>query len=429
MYDHIVIRYAEIALKGKNQKEFLTRLIHNIKEQIKIDLDYTPKIEREQGRLYLLLEGQEPERFYDSLNHVFGISSYSPAQKTTLELEDIKAVALQELQAAMEGKPAAFRVSVKRANKQFPISSPEMQQIIAAHMLKNTKGLRTDLHNADIDLLIEIRTEATFIYTRSFPGLRGLPVGSSGRGVVLLSGGIDSPVAGWLAMKRGVTVEAIHFHSMPYTSEQAREKVIELAKEMALYSNRMVVHMVPFTKIQEQIAHYCHDNMRIPIMRRIMLRIAEKIARQRDCLAIFTGDNLGQVASQTMESLYAINAVANMPVLRPCITMEKEEIVRIAQKIGTYETSILPYEDCCTVFVPKDPKTKPKVDACEKEEAKLDIPALVAEAIAETERIVVYGKEKENRHTYVDGEGDFRDRLYRAKMQEENVILLNAEKE
>ncbi|MBO4949225.1 MAG: tRNA 4-thiouridine(8) synthase ThiI, partial [Peptococcaceae bacterium] len=263
-------------------------------------------------------------------------------------------------------------------------------------------GLKADLHNYDVDLLLEIRPEGTYIYTRSFEGLRGLPVGSSGRGVVLLSGGIDSPVAGWLAMKRGVTVEAVHFHSYPYTSEQAKEKVLELAKRMAKYSNRVVVHMVPFTKIQEEIAHYCHDNMRIPIMRRIMVRIAEEIARQRDCLAIFTGDNLGQVASQTMESIYAINDVATMPILRPCITMEKEEIIQIAQKIDTYETSILPYEDCCTVFVPKEPKTRPKVDACEKEEEKLDLPALIAAAVENTERIIVYGKDKPERRNIAE---------------------------
>ena len=398
MYDHIVIRYAEIALKGKNQKDFLNRLIHNIKEQIKTDLDITPVIEREMGRIYLKLDGQSPELFFDSLNHVFGISSYSPARKTGLELEDIKAAALDELRAAMNG-PCRFRVSVKRPNKQFPITSPDMQQLIAAHMLKNISGLKADLHQYDIDLLLEIRYDAAYIYTRSYPGLHGLPVGSSGRGVVLLSGGIDSPVAGWLAMKRGVTIEAVHFHSYPYTSEKAKEKVLELAKRMAKYSNRVVVHMVPFTKIQEEIAHYCHDNMRIPIMRRIMVRIAEAIARQRDCLAIFTGDNLGQVASQTMESIYAINAVASMPILRPCITMEKEEIIRLAQQIDTYETSILPYEDCCTVFVPKEPKTKPKVGACEKEEAKLDLDALIADAVANTERIIMYGKEKPERRS------------------------------
>jgi thiamine biosynthesis protein ThiI len=403
MYNHIMIRYGEIALKGKNQKDFLNRLIHNIKEQIKTDLDFNPTIEKEMGRLYLLLDGRAPEEFYDSLNHIFGITSYSPARKTGLELEDIKATALEELHGAMASmglNNCKFRVTVKRAEKKFPITSPEMQQIIAAHMLKNTPGLKADLHNYDVDLLLEIRPEGTFIYTRSFEGLRGLPVGSSGRGVVLLSGGIDSPVAGWLAMKRGVTVEAVHFHSYPYTSEQAKEKVLKLAKRMAKYSNRVIVHMVPFTKIQEEIAHYCHDNMRIPIMRRIMVRIAEEIARQRDCLAIFTGDNLGQVASQTMESIYAINDVARMPILRPCITMEKEEIIQIAQKIDTYETSILPYEDCCTVFVPKEPKTRPKVEACEQEEAKLDLPTLIASAVENTERIIVYGKDKpERRYT------------------------------
>lgn len=401
MYDHIVIRYAEIALKGKNQKDFLNCLVRNLKEQIKTDLDFTPVIEREMGRIYLRLEGQEPEIFYDSLNHVFGISSYSPARKTSLDLEEMKAAALEELEAAMHG-PSRFRVSVKRPNKHFPVTSPEMQQIIAAHMLKNIDGLKADLHHYDIDLLLEIRYDAAYLYTRSYPGLHGLPVGSSGRGVVLLSGGIDSPVAGWLAMKRGVTIEAVHFHSYPYTSEKAKEKVLELAKRMAKYSNRVVVHMVPFTKIQEEIAHYCHDNMRIPIMRRIMVRIAEEIARKRDCLAIFTGDNLGQVASQTMESIYAINCVAQMPILRPCITMEKEEIIRLAEKIDTYETSILPYEDCCTVFVPKDPKTKPKVEACEKEEAKLDLSTLVADAVAQTERIIMYGKEKPERRRQKD---------------------------
>lgn len=396
MYDHIVIRYGEIALKGKNQKEFINRLIHNIREQIKTDLDFNPVIEWELGRIYLILEGREPEVFYDSLNHVFGISSYSPARQTTLDVEEIKQTALEELKAAMNG-PCTFRVTVKRPNKQFPIPSPEMQKVIAGHMLKNVEGLTVDLHNYDIDLLLEIRRDATYIYTRKYPGLHGLPVGSSGKGIVLLSGGIDSPVAGCLAMKRGVTIEAVHFHSYPYTSEKAQEKVLELAKRMAKYSNRVVVHMVPFTKIQEQIAHYCHDNMRIPIMRRIMIRIAEEIARKRDCLAIFTGDNLGQVASQTMESIYAINSVATMPILRPLITMEKEEIIKMAQAIDTYETSILPYEDCCTVFVPKDPKTKPKVEACEKEEARLDLPTLVAEAVENTERVIVYGKEKPER--------------------------------
>lgn len=391
MYDHIVIRYAEIALKGKNQKDFLARLIKNIKEQIKTDLGFPPTLEREQGRIFLLLNGLAPDMFYDSLNHVFGISSYSPVRKLGLDVEEIKVAALDEMLLAADG-PTRFRVTVKRPNKQFPISSPEMQKILAAHVLTHIPDLSADLHAFAVELLLEIRYDASYLYTKSYPGLGGLPLGSSGRGLVLLSGGIDSPVAGWLAMKRGVTMEAVHFHSYPYTSEAAKEKVLELARRMAKYSNRMIVHMVPFTKIQEEIAHYCHDNMRIPVMRRIMIRIAEQIAREREAMAIFTGDNLGQVASQTMESIYAINAVAGMPILRPCITMEKEEIVRLAKRIDTYDISILPYEDCCTVFVPKDPKTKPKVAACEDEERKLDLETLVADALCQTERVIVYGK-------------------------------------
>ena len=401
MYDHIMIRYAEIALKGKNQKEFLGKLVKNIKEQVKVDLGFNPTIEREQGRLFLLLEGREPEDFFDSLDHVFGISSYSPARKVELDVETIKEAALAELKTAVQG-PTTFRVTVKRPNKNFPYNTPEFQQILAAHMLTHVPELSVDLHQAMVELLVEIRYDAAYIYTRKYPGLGGLPLGSGGRGVVLLSGGIDSPVAGFLAMKRGVVIEAVHFHSYPYTSEEAQKKVIKLAEEMAQYSVRMIVQMVPFTKIQEEIAHYCHDNMRIPIMRRIMLRIAERIARERDCLAIFTGDNLGQVASQTMESIYAVNEVATMPVLRPLITMDKEEIMTIARRIGTYETSILPYEDCCTVFVPKEPKTKPKVDACEKEESKLDLEDLIAHALAHTERMVVYGKDIPERRKEAD---------------------------
>ncbi len=401
MYDHIVIRYAEIALKGKNQKDFLNQLVRNIREQIKVDLDFNPTIEREQGRLYLRLDDKAPEEFYDSLNHVFGISSYSPARKVSLDLEEIKAAALFELRSAMKG-PTSFRVSVKRPNKHFPLTSPEMQQIIAAHMLKNITGLSVDLHHADLELLLEIRFDSAYIYTRKYEGLGGLPVGTGGKGLLLLSGGIDSPVAGYLAMKRGVIVEAVHFHSYPYTSEEAKQKVIKLAELMAKYSVRLVVHLVPFTKIQEQIAHYCHDNMRIPIMRRIMVRIAEQIAYGREALSLFTGDNLGQVASQTMESLYAVNNVATMPILRPLITMDKEEIMTIARRIGTYDTSILPYEDCCTVFVPKEPKTKPKVDACEKEESRLPLTELISQAIAETEKLIVYGKEISKRRQEID---------------------------
>ena len=237
-------------------------MVRNIKEQVKTDLGFSPQFEREQGRIYLLLDGRDPADFYDSLNHVFGISSYSPAQKVSLDLEEIKETAVAEMRDAVNG-PTRFRVSVKRPNKRFPHSSPEMQQIIAVHLLKNIPGLKADLHNADIDILLEIRFDAAYIYTKRFEGLGGLPLGSGGKALVMLSGGIDSPVAGWLAMKRGVTVEAVHFHSYPYTSEEAKDKVLELATLMAKYSNRMVIHLVPFTKIQEEIAHYRSEERRV----------------------------------------------------------------------------------------------------------------------------------------------------------------------
>lgn len=394
MYDYILIRYGEIALKGKNQKDFLNRLWRNIKEQIKTDLEVTPRLEKDQGRILLYLDGEKPEKYYNALDHVFGISSYSPVLRTSLKVEDILNGALTEfLQAKGERNEVSFRITVKRPNKRFPLSSMELAQQTADFIDSHVPGLTVDLKNADIDLKVEVRDECAYITTQKFPGLGGLPLGTGGKGMLLLSGGIDSPVAGWAMMRRGMTVEAIHFHSYPYTSEQAKEKVLTLAEKMAHYSGRIVVHLVPFTKIQEEIGHYCHDNLRITIMRRIMLRIAEKIALEREGMAIITGDNLGQVASQTMESIYAINQVTNMPVFRPLVALDKEEIMRIAKKIDTYETSILPYEDCCTVFVPKEPKTKPKIESCLEEEAKIeDLAELIEQAVKNTETIVKYGK-------------------------------------
>lgn len=394
MYDYILIRYGEIALKGKNQKDFLNRLVRNIKEQIKTDLGNLPRLEKDQGRILLYLDGEEPEKYYNALDHVFGISSYSPVLRTSLDMQEILDGALKEfLQAKGERSEATFRITVKRPNKHFPLGSMELAAAVANHIYDHVSGLTVDLKNAEIDLKVEVRDEWAYITTQKFLGLGGLPLGTGGRGMLLLSGGIDSPVAGWAMMRRGMTVEAIHFHSYPYTSEMAKEKVLTLAEQMAKYSGRLVVHLVPFTKIQEEIGHYCHDNLRITIMRRIMLRIAEKIAAERDAMAIITGDNLGQVASQTMESIYTINQVTNMPIFRPLVALDKEEIMRIAKKIDTYETSILPYEDCCTVFVPKEPKTKPKVEACLEEEAKIeDLAELIEQAVQNKETVVKYGK-------------------------------------
>ena len=272
----------------------------------------------------------------------------------------------------------------------------DMQLIVAKRILDEVPNLDADLRNFDLELNIDIRFEHAYIYLVKRKGLGGLPLGTGGRAVALLSGGIDSPVAMWSIMRRGVVVEAIHFHSYPYTSKQAEEKVLSLAEKVAKYGGRVNVHLVPFTQIQEAIGMNCFEKLRITLMRRIMLRIAEKIAEIRNAKAIVTGDNLGQVASQTIESIYAINEVTTMPMLRPLISFDKLDIMEIAHQIDTYDISILPYEDCCTVFVPKDPKTKPKVEECKKNEALIpDLADLIQKAIENAETITCYGDGRE----------------------------------
>lgn len=275
------------------------------------------------------------------------------------------------------------------------MKSPELQKTIGSHIYNNITDLKVNLHQPDVEVFLEIRDEGAYIYSKKLSGLGGMPVGTGGKAMLLLSGGIDSPVAGWLTIKRGIVVEAIHFHSYPYTSERSKEKVLDLAKVLAQYTGQINVHIVPFTKIQEEISKNCYESLWITIMRRFMFRIAEKIAHNRKALALVTGESLGQVASQTIDSMYAINHVINTPVLRPLVTMDKEEIMTIAKKIDTYDISIRPYEDCCTVFLPKEPKTKPKVEACEKGEARLNIDELVNEAVENTEIIAVYRDRKD----------------------------------
>ncbi len=392
-YDHILIRYGELGLKGKNQKEFLKTLVHNIRTQIQNDLDERASVERIQGRIVLHLNGENPEKYFRSLDSVFGISSYSPVISTSLEPEDIIAAAKAEM--ADVGAGNTFRVTVKRANKRFPYRSMDFQRTVAMAILEEHPGLVPNLENFDLALSIDIRFEAAYIYVKKYKGAGGLPLGTGGRAVLLLSGGIDSPVAGWLMMRRGVVLEAIHFHSYPYTSKEAEQKVLDLAGELARYGNHLMVHLVPFTPLQEAIGASCHANLRITLMRRLMLRIAENIAERRHAKGIVTGDNIGQVASQTIESLYAINKVTTMPVLRPLLTYDKLDTIALAKKIGTYETSVLPYEDCCTVFVPKDPKTKPKVEECEREEKRIeDLDTLFAQVIADTRTMICYANKE-----------------------------------
>ena len=395
MYDHILIRYGELALKGKNQKHFLKTLVRNVRNQIKLDTGEACEIKDIHGRIILPLNGKEPEYFYPSLDRVFGLASYSPVRSTELSEDDIIQTAVEEMKR-FSNQEKTFRVTVKRANKRFPIRSMDMQLLVAERILDEVPGLEGDLRNYDIELNIDIRFDQAYVYVDKFKGLGGLPLGTGGRAVALLSGGIDSPVAMWSIMRRGVVVEAIHFHSYPYTSQQAEDKVLALAEKVAKYGGQVNVHLVPFTRIQEAIGMNCFENLRITIMRRIMIRIAERIATIRNAKAIVTGDDLGQVASQTIESIFAINEVTTMPILRPLISFDKLDIMEIAHKIDTYDISILPYEDCCTVFVPKEPKTKPKVDECQHNESLIpDLDDMIWKVIQDTVTVACCGDGRE----------------------------------
>ncbi|MGI6225000.1 MAG: tRNA uracil 4-sulfurtransferase ThiI [Peptococcales bacterium] len=388
MYDHILVRYGELALKGRNQMNFVRQLAKNIKQMILRYYGEKIILELEKGRIFLKLNGENPEKYYEPLSKVFGIISFSPVRKVNLDMEEIKKVALEEFRSA-KPEPKTFRVSVRRSNKRFPVKSPEAQKEIGSFIYNHAENLKVDLHNPEVEVFVEIRDDASYIYTQKIYGTGGLPLGTGGKAMLLLSGGIDSPVAGWLTMKRGIIIEAVHFYSYPYTSERAKEKVMDLAQILAQYSGQINVHIVPFTKIQEAISASCYENLWITIMRRFMFRIAERIAEERKALALVTGESVGQVASQTLESMYAINNVIKIPVLRPLVTSDKEDIMQLAQKINTYDISIRPFIDCCTAFLPQEPKTKPKLQLCEKEEIRLEIENLVQDALDNTEMIII----------------------------------------
>lgn len=390
-YDHILIRYGEIGLKGNNMKFFLRRLQRNIEHK----LTEFPNVHVKQtrGRLLILLNGHDPEPIVEKCKEVFGIYSLSLAIKVDNELEIIKEAALYALQTSEN--PETFKVSVKRVDKSFPVGSQEMNQLLGAHLLQQTDGINVDVHEPDVEVRVEIRNKATFITSGSIKGLGGLPVGTGGRSLLMLSGGIDSPVAGYLAMKRGVQIDAIHFHSPPYTSDRAKQKVIDLAQKLTKYGEKVNIHMVPFTRLQQEIFKQIPDSYTMTVMRRIMMRISEQVCEDQSILSMTNGESLGQVASQTMESMSAINEVTNYPILRPLITMDKEEIIKIAYDIDTYEVSIRPYEDCCTVFMPKAPKTKPRKDKVNQFESKFDFSDLMAEAINGIEVVQVSDRENQ----------------------------------
>lgn len=380
----ILLRFGELYLKGNNRNIFESLLINNIKKKLNGE---NFRFEKTFGR-YLITNYNEDreELIIDKLKQVFGLYSLSKALEVVAKPEVIK----DEI-AKYEIGNKTFKVFVKRADKQFPVSSMDFAKDLGSVVLNKNPNSSVDLYDPQFEINVDIRLNGkAYIFIETTKCQGGLPLGSAGKGLLLLSGGIDSPVAGYLVGKRGLEIEALHFHSYPYTSELAKEKVISLARELSEYVGNIKLHVISFTQVQEEIHKNCSAEYMITIMRRIMMRIAEKVCKKYSLGAIVTGESLGQVASQTMQSMTVTGGVVNeKPIFRPCITMDKEEIVKISNEIGTYQTSILPYEDCCTVFLPKNPVIKPTLDRCEREEKKLNIDALIDECLKNEEIIEI----------------------------------------
>lgn len=377
----ILVRYGEIILKGLNRPVFEDKLINNIKKSL-AGLGKT-NIVRSQARIYIepLTEDYDFDAAIEKLVRVFGIVSVSPVLKIKSDLEEIKQRSLEMIK---QMRPLTFKVETKRGDKKFPLQSPEISAQLGEYILENIPGLKVDVHKPSLTLYVEVR-ESTYIYSAIIPSNGGLPVGTNGKALLLLSGGIDSPVAGWMMAKRGVEIEAVHFYSYPYTSERAKDKVIRLGRILASYCNSIKLHIVPFTEIQLEINDKCPQDQITIIMRRAMMVISELLAVKNGAQALITGESMGQVASQTIQSLAVTNAAVKMPVFRPLIGMDKNEVIEIARRIDTFETSILPYEDCCTVFVAKHPKTRPRLEEIERHEAALQLAGLIEKAVENTE--------------------------------------------
>ena len=375
----LLVRFGEVHLKGQNRPFFMKKLTENVRKAVSAA---GGTVWLSDSRIYVA--DMDIAEAAERVRRVFGIHSVSPAWELDKDFEMIAAKCV-ELSKDLKG---TFKVMARRSDKRFPMTSMEMNAEIGGRILDANPNLTVDVHKPMHEVSVEVRDKA-YVYVGEIMAVGGLPMGTGGKGMLLLSGGIDSPVAGFQLMRRGVNINAVHFFSFPYTSERAKEKVIELARILGTYGGGMRVFVVPFTEIQMQIHEKCPDSLGTLLMRRYMMRIANKIARQHGAQALITGENLGQVASQTMEALGCTDAVCDLPVFRPLIGLDKLEITEQAIRIGTYETSILPYEDCCTVFTPRHPTTKPKVEQLIEAEKALDTEALVAEAVANTESVYV----------------------------------------
>ncbi len=381
MRELLLVRYGEIFLKGLNRPYFIRALVRKVRHAVR---DLGAQVWVHDGRIFV--HGFEDlDACVDRVTRVFGVHSVCPAVE--MPKEDFEALCRQAI-LMTEGLQGTFKVSARRSDKRYPMDSPMINSEMGGRILEAHPALKVDVHAPDHIMNVEIRDQA-YLYVKVIPAVGGMPVGTNGKATLLLSGGIDSPVAGWMIAKRGVWINAVHFHSFPYTSEQAREKVLDLAGKLSYSCCGIRVHIVPFTEIQLQIRDHCPEEYTTLIMRRFMMRLAERIARQEESGALITGESIGQVASQTMEALGVTDSAVSMPVFRPLIGFDKSEIIDIARKIDTYALSSLPYEDCCTIFTPKHPATHPRLDRVEEAESALDAEALMAQALAGVEVINV----------------------------------------
>lgn len=383
----LIVRYGEISLKGLNRPYFENTLLKNMRKALKYIGDIKPY--KAHGRIYVDLEGQDEDEVIEAVTKVFGIVSVSVAYIFEVDMDKICEVALEHARECIEEEDIrTFKVESKRGNKKFPMKSPEISRAVGGYVLANMEGLEVDVHNPDVIINVEVRDRA-YVYSRKIPGFGGMPYTTGGKAMLLLSGGIDSPVAGWLVAKRGVEIEAVHYHSYPFTSDRAKEKVIDLARILSKYCGRIRLHSVNLLNIQKAVNENCPAEQMTILSRRFMMAIAEKVALERKCKALVTGESIGQVASQTLESINVTNATVSIPVFRPLIAMDKIDIVKTSKEIDTYETSILPFEDCCTVFLPDRPVTKPRLERIIESEKLIDVEGLINEAVDNMEVIVV----------------------------------------
>ena len=391
MKEVLLLKYGELILKGANKNIFENAMLRDIKHKLRPHGNFT--VIKAQSTVFV-----EPEDDFcdidgalDACQKVFGIASICRAAVCEKNMDVILETVKEYIPAYLVGCKT-FKADAKRSDKAFPLKSPQIAAEVGGAVLESVRGIRVNVNNPDVTVMVEIRERYAYVHAGKFPGAGGMPANSSGKGLLLLSGGIDSPVAGFMMAKRGVEIEALHFESFPYTSERAREKVLELARILTDYTGRMKVHIISLTRIQEELKNNCDEDYFTLLLRRYMMHLAERVADKFNCKAVITGESLAQVASQTMNALAVTDNAINMPVFRPAIGMDKEEIVRIARKIGTFETSILPFEDCCTVFTPRHPRTKPELEKVLVEENKLDFKALADEAFDSMYTVEVGGE-------------------------------------